>query len=52
MAHHGFQRDTGYKPTYLKDEAGYVKSTHLLTKVYTEVLPRQLVEIAGWGLWG
>jgi len=30
----------GYKPTYLKDERGYMtssKTSHLLTKVYTEV---------------
>ena len=30
-------RESGYKPTYLKDERGYMKTGHLLTKVYTEV---------------
>ena len=26
-----------YKPTYLKDERGYVKSTHMLQRIYAEV---------------
>ena len=26
-----------YKPTYLKDERGYIKSTHMLQRIYAEV---------------
>jgi hypothetical protein len=56
MVEHSFHRDPerGYKPTYFKDEAGYTKSTHLLTQIYTKVRARERerVGVRGWGRGG